>query len=508
MDHREPYFAALDYGTGGGKCALFDADGRCMAVARQPWSYRSSPSEFEHATPGFAFDPHGFWAALATCTRKAIAEAGVPASNITAVATTAQRLGTVFLDARGREIYAAPNMDGRGLAGGFEALTHLDRESTVRITGHWPPFVSSLARFLWYRSKPEHPRIQYILTLNDWIAYRLSGALASEPSNAGESLFLDVAARSWSAEILRLFDIDEALLPPVVEPGTRIGRVTAEAAEHTGLLAGTQVFAGGADTQCALLGSGVIESGHAGAVLGTTAPVMLATDRPVFDPSGRLWTGCHVLPRKWTIESNASDTGIAYEWLLEMLGLDGDDGFAIAEDMLAALPPEPPLALALAGPQIFDLDNMNIDRPHGFLFRQRPFSGRPQRATFLKAMLASVACAIRANLEQIEAVRGEPVHSLTLSGGMTRSPTLLTLIGQTVRAEMLVSEELNATALGAAALAAVGSGAYESIDSAVAAMARRRRLEANRDHCEAYDRYHARWCEFYGQLARQSFSGD
>src|SRR5207248_692766 len=82
-------------------------------------------------------------------------------------------------------------------------------------------------------------------------------------------------------------DAPAAILPPLRDAGSPAGRVTARAAAATGLPEGTPVFAGGADTQSALLGSGVWEAGATGAVLGTTAPVQMVTARPIVDPAAR-----------------------------------------------------------------------------------------------------------------------------------------------------------------------------------------------------------------------------
>ena len=74
---------------------------------------------------------------------------------IAGVSASAQRLGSVFLDARGREVYAGPNMDGRGFDGAMQIMGRLSLERAVGIGGHWPPFVSTLARLLVYRSRPD-----------------------------------------------------------------------------------------------------------------------------------------------------------------------------------------------------------------------------------------------------------------------------------------------------------------------------------------------------------------
>ncbi len=502
MASQGPYFAALDFGTGGGKCVIFDATGKRLAAVREPWSYQQVSYEHSELLHGSSFDPHAFWAALGRCSHRAIAEARISPDAIAGVAATALRLGTVFLDARGREVYAAPNMDGRGLAGGFEVMEKLALADAIRITGHWPPFVFSLARLLRFRNLPDEPRVAYVLGLNDWITYRLSGALACEPSNAGESMLLDVTSRSWSREILDRFEIDDRILPPVVEPGTPLGRVTPEAAEQTGFAPGTHVFAGGADTQCALLGAGVVEPGHAGAVLGTTTPVMLVDATRTFDENGKLWTGCHVVPQRWTLESNAGDTGIAFEWLLSIVGLEGDDAFERAEALITAIPEGASPVMSFAGPQIFDLLNFDPTRPSAFLFDNPPFATKPTTGSFLRAFLGNVACAARANLEQIERHRAQPAASLTLTGGMTRLPSLLREFARTSRRPLRVSDEPHATALGAALLAAVGAGAHPSIADAAREMVRLRDVEPGlRDEGDAE---YERWRKRYPELGKLS----
>lgn len=500
MAKEGPFFAAMDFGTGGGKCAIFDARGRNLAVVREAWSYQNEPFEHDELVHGSSFDPHAFWVILGKCARAAIERAELRPDAIAGVTATALRLGTVFLDAHGREVYAAPNMDGRGLAGGFEVMEKLAPDRAARITGHWPPFVFSLARYLRYRKIDGQPPVAHILGLNDWITYRLSGALACEPSNAGESMLLDVGTRAWSSEILGLFGIEDRLLPPIVEPGSPLGRVTVEAAEQTGFAAGTPVFAGGADTQCALLGTGVLQAGHAGAVLGTTTPVMRVEGEHRVDEENKLWTGCHVLPTLWTMESNAGDTGIAFEWLLGILGLTGVDAYDRVERLIAEIPKGATDVRSFAGPQIFDIASLDPNRPAAFFFSNQPFSVKPTTGSFLRAFLANVACATRANLEQIEAYDETQVKSLTLSGGMTRLPSILREFARTNRRPLRVSDEPNATALGAAMLAAVGSRAHTSLADASAAMARTRPLEVDPSLSDEGDAEYERWRKGYSEL--------
>src|SRR5262249_10974359 len=201
------------------------------------------------------------------------------------------------------------------------------------------------------------------------------------------------------------------------------------------------VFAGGADTESALLGSAVHDAGQLGAVLGTTTPVQLVVGRPTLDAEGNLWTSPHVVPDRWVLESNGGDTGSAYRRLLELTWGGVDAGaHEAAESAMAAVAPGPQQIFCHLGPAVFDLRNMNPFQPAGLLFRFPLLHiDRPNRGELLRAFFDNVAYAIRGNCEQIAAVAGEPTTKLWVSGGMTRSPTLLRLVPTPVRLPLAVA---------------------------------------------------------------------
>src|SRR5262249_57121183 len=148
------------------------------------------------------------------------------------------------------------------------------------LTGHAPPYIFPVARYLWFRKHHDAARVATLFMLNDWITYLLCGERLAEHSNAGESMLYDVSRREWSGEILDTLDIPATILPSLRAPGSRAGSVTAAAAAATGIPEGTPVFVGGAAPGSAVPGSGVHETGQVAAVLATTRPVPLVTDPP------------------------------------------------------------------------------------------------------------------------------------------------------------------------------------------------------------------------------------
>ena len=502
--------AVLDFGTGGGKCVLFTLEGERLSSIRHRWHFTSAPSDHEDLTPGFAFDPEVMWATLAKCTREAIEQAGIAAEAIVAVTTTSLRLGTVFLGTDKKEVYCAPNLDGRGFAGALELLESVSRETIVSTTGHWPPFLSSAARLIAYQQDPGSEKVAHLLSLNDWLGFRLTGEIASEPSNAGESFLLDIPSRQWSPALQEAAGIASAILPEIRPSGSMLGTVRKEVAEETGLAPETPVFMGGADTQCALLGSGVTEPASIGVVLGTTTPVMAVTEAPCLDPDGRVWTGCHVLESRWTLESNAGETGASWDWMLSLLGMEGPDRFANVEAAMAEVGADDGdhgAVVSFAHPQVFDLEQYNPHRMIGLGFRQSGFRGPigPGRGQVLRAFLRNIAFAIRGNLEQLQERLPTSPKACHLSGGMSRSIALQQEIARTLDLPLRISAEPEATALGAAILASIGAGGHRDLQSATDAMVQLTDLPPEPSLKSDYDRHYADWQAIFALSKQVSF---
>jgi autoinducer-2 kinase len=495
----------LDAGTGSGRCVVFDTTGTVVASAQEPLSYHFFADPDLPMVRGFDLDPVAFWDVLGRCARTALA--GLPAdARIRGVIATAQREGCVFLDAAGEVLYAGPNLDARAVTQGMEVQSRIPPERLHAITGHAPPYIFAVSRLLWFRQHHDASRIATLFMLNDWMTHLLAGERVAEHSNASESMLYDVSRRAWSDEILDTLEIARGILPVLCDAGAPAGRVTARAAAATGIPEGTPVFAGGPDTESALLGSGVLDVGQMGAVLGTTTPVQQVLETPVLDPDANLWTSPHVVPGRWVLESNGGDTGSTYRWLLDLMCGGVDDGaHAAAEAAMASVDPGPRQIFCHLGPAVFNLRNMNPFTPAGLLFRFPLLHiDRPNRGELLRAFFENVAYAIRGNCEQITAVSGVPTDRLWVSGGMARSPTLLRLIATTLGVPLTVGEVAESASLGCAVLASVGAGLHPSVPEAAAAMVRTRPVEPDLQLTAAFVERYQRWREMYASL--QSWS--
>ena len=256
--------------------------------------------------------------------------------NIIGISTCAQRIATVFLDNKGKEIYGGPNTDARGIDIAYIIDEKFSEEELFEITGHSPSLLFCLARLLWFKEEDEdnYKRIDKVLMLDDWLIYRFSGEFCTDLSSAAESQLLDIRKGDWSTEIIQTFDFNPNFFPKIVDTGAVVGELNEELAKKFELKQKeVPIIKTGGDTQATLLGMGAIEDGNIGISLGSTGPLHLVVNKPILDPKYNHWTLFHSLKRKWLIEGNPGNTGIVYDWLRDYLlkDLSGDKNSIIEE---------------------------------------------------------------------------------------------------------------------------------------------------------------------------------
>src|SRR4029453_10958419 len=165
-------------------------------------------------------------------------------------------------------------------------------------------------------------RAATLLSLSDWLNFRLCGRRITDYSQAGCTGVFDLRRRDWNAELCDAFELPRAPFPEARPPGERIGGPSTHAARELGLAPGTPVALGGRDTRCGLLGAGAVADGDVGLIAGTTAPLELVLDVPVVDPEGRLRSGHHAVPDCYVLEANVGPIGEGFAWLARLLHPD------------------------------------------------------------------------------------------------------------------------------------------------------------------------------------------
>ncbi|HUV53055.1 MAG TPA: FGGY-family carbohydrate kinase [Dehalococcoidia bacterium] len=485
---------AVDAGSSGCRCVIVDLDGKLVSIASQKWSY-DMPAEV--APMGKQFDAQIFWGIICRLISESINKVGLASSDIIAVSTTSQRQGVVFLDRDGQELYAGPNTDIRGIVEGF-AIDGEYGSEVYRITGHTPSLIFVPARLRWFKTNhPEiYERIATVLPISDWIIYRLCGERVGEISCVSEAGLVDINELRGSRKLAEMLQFPEGVCPPLEAAGTRVGAVTLKVAERTGLAAGTPVVLGGSDTQCGLLGMGVREEGEVGIVAGWSAAIQMVTSQPIIDSKGRMWSGCHVIPGKWILESNGGESGGAYCWLKKLLFGDSDEPaktYALMDSLAQDVPAGAGGVLAFIGPSVMDMSRLKVSLG-GFIFPVTPSVTSVGKEHLVRGALENLCFAFKGNCAQLEEVSQLEVKKVTIGGGLAQSHCLVQILADALGRSVVSFEMPEVTAWGAAMCAAVGSGTYADLEQAAKAMKPRSRIvEPNLENSQIYTQFYEKW---------------
>ena len=460
------YILGLDVGTGALHCLLADSQGTPIAAGSAPMCYFVPEGCSSLARE---FDPEATLDSLGSLVGEVLAQKGARATDLLAIGITSQRQGVVFLDESGKELYAGPSVDLRALFQGAAIDEELS-DSVYWTTGHCPSFLLAPARLRWHReNRPEiYSRTRTILTIAGWLAYRLTDRLVSEPSLECETGLLDIEGRTRPSALLETLELPLSLLPPLLQDGEPCPAVAECNGRQWGLRSGTPIVVAGPDTQCGLLGMGLVREGQAGAVIGWSGALQVLTARPCRDQGMRTWAGCYPADGLWVAESNLGDAGNAYRWLRDIL-LDSEASFEEAELLAQDSSGASDGVLAFIGPGT--VSSFRTGLRLGGLFFPSPVSFQEtSRGQLFRAALENVAYSVKANLAILTEVTGLDVDMLYLGGGMSRSRTLATMLAGVlelpVRRSMMPDVSAKGAALAAAAYVDPGLTLMEAAQSA------------------------------------------
>jgi autoinducer-2 kinase len=497
------YLLAIDAGTGSCRALLFTEKGEQVAVSLREWTHHEPPD----APGGQDFDVHANWQAIAACISDALIQAGATGADVRAVAATSMREGIVLYDGTGHEIWACPNVDSRSGQEAVDLITEGAAERIYAVGGDWVS-ITTPARLRWLaRHRPDIlAAARGMGMLSDWIATRLSGVQATEPSCGSSSGMFCLADRSWSAEIAAICGLDVSVLPPVRDPGTVIGTVTAAAAAETGLRAGTPVVAGGADTQLGLLGVGA-RPGEYTVVGGTFWQNTILLSRPLIDPQTRLRTLCHVVPGQWMLEGIGFYCGMSMRWFRDAFCAAevaqaagrGVDPYVVMEEAAAQVP-------AGAGGVFAILSNvMNARRwvhasPSFLQFDLgNPAASGP--AACVRAIEEAAAFVARGHRDIIAELTGSNFTELVFTGGAAKGTLWPQIIADVLGVPVHVPAVTESSALGAAICAGTGAGIYSSLSDLESDLRPRSRTYQPQDAAvTVYDERYASWRQVYQRM--------
>lgn len=444
----------IDLGTGSVKALVVDrVDGRPLGEAAADYAInRPEPGAAEQS-------PEAWWRATIDAVRRALATADHPP--VAAIGISGQMHGTVTLDSDRR--LNGPAIIWADQRSACEAREIEERigDGLLDITGSRiaPGFQAATARWLQQKHPERWETTRHLLLPKDYLRLRLTGELATDPSDAAGSLLLDIRTRAWSPDLLDAAGISRDLLPPIVPASAVSGRLARDPALALGLPPGIPVAGGAADAPAAALGAGVIIPGELMITLSSGAQVYTPLDAPLVDRHGRLHT--FAAPSEpgegppWFAMGATLNAGLAYRWLRDLLFDHPDDTTFERMNDLAATAPVGANGLLflpyLAGERTPHLDPeargalVGLDARHG-------------RADLIRATLEGVSFALFDAWRALRETTGANPSCITLAGGGARARVWRQIIADLFGLPVRSLRGSNQSALGAAMLAAACAG--------------------------------------------------
>jgi glycerol kinase len=452
---------AIDQGTTGTTALLLDASVRVLASHNVEFpNHYPQPGWVEH-------DTSEIWTSVKQAVQGALEAAG-PVT-IRAIGITNQRETLLFWNKEtGEPIHRALVWQDRRTSQMCAELKSQGLEETVRAkTGLVldPYFSGTKAKWLLdhvpgARAAAEAGEILFG-TIDTWLAWRLCGVHATDPSNASRTLMFNIHTMDWDDDLLGMLDIPRACLPRIAD--------NAEVLGHTRglnfLADGVPIAGMAGDQQAALFGQACFELGAAKCTYGTGAFVLMNTGKsPVPSQHGLLTTVAWRLKGETTyaLEGSAFIAGAAVQWLRDGLGVIDT---APQIEALARSVPD-------SGGVVFVPALVGLGAPHW-----RPtarglisgITGGTTKAHLARAVLEGVALQVGDILVAMSQDASTPIAELKVDGGAARNDLLMQLQADILQTVCVRPTVLETTALGSAFLAGLGVGFWESTDAIVKA---------------------------------------
>lgn len=495
------YLIGIDIGTSATKTVLFDEQGAVLASASREYPLYQPENGWAEQRP------EDWKAAVLDTLKEVIRQSETASEDIKGIGLSGQMHGLVMLDEAGSVI--RPSIiwcDQRTGAEVDDMLEIMPRERWIQYTANPPLTGWTAAKILWVRKhEPEHyKRCRHILLPKDYIRYILTGVFATEVSDASGMQLLDVSKRCWSEEVLTALDIDPSLLGTVYESCQVTGTVLPEIAAQTGLSPATKVVGGAGDNAAAAVGTGIVKDGTAFTTIGTSGVVFAHSSQMSADPAGRVHTCCCAVPGAWHIMGVTQGAGLSLKWMkdqfcrdyVEAADAQGIDVYRQINEDVESVPPGSDRLIYL--PYLMGERTPHLDPDcRGVFFG---LSAIHTRKHLLRAVMEGVSYSL-CDCNQILKEMGIHVAQMMACGGGGKSPVWRQMLADLYQCPVKTVKQEEGPALGAAILAGVGCGIYESVEEACRMLIHEKSsTEPMAEHAELYAAYHKLYQNLYHSL--------
>jgi xylulokinase len=503
------FLVGIDVGTTGSKAMVVDLDGKVIGsgYGEYPCVY-PNPDWVEQ-------DAELLIQETFKACKAAVVDSGVNPSDIIAAGFSTQRATFGLVDDSneiiGGNFYGW--QDNRAASVISEITEKIPADEMYKISGMPVTPTFTVEKLVWImKNDPErYSKTKYVVQMPEYVMYRFGAeGFFCERTNACCSGMIDAATLEWSERIVDALGIDPVILPPLVDPGVKIGEVSAEVSELTGLVPGTALCTGTGDQQCAALGAGVIEGGKASLTLGTAGLLVVGSDELMLeDKSGFLMVPSSGALGTYELEGIQLGAASSYRWIRDTLcQLESAYGDSIDIDsyvvMNSHIEKTPPGANGL----IFLPFLVGSGYPYWNPAAKGCFLGidfSTTKSDMLRSVMEGITLESKDMYEKMKST-GVEIDSLTVTGGATKSEIWRQIIADMFGITINILEVADATIIGAAVLGGVGAGVFRDVKDGVSKMVKfKDTVEPVSENVELYNKTYEAYVNAYDALAPEVF---
>lgn len=481
------YVLGVDLGTSAVKVSAVDRKGNI--VAQQSFDY-----ELSNPKPGYSEqNPEDWVSGTTVAIVRLILNDGIKPEEIEGISYSGQMHGLVLLDENNQVLRPAILWNDTRTSKQRQEIIDQMGDEYIKITRNQPLEGFTLPKILWVKENEPNifAKAKTFLLPKDYLRYRMTGKIQMEYSDAAGTVLLDVAKKQWSQEICEKFDIPFSMCPPLIESIGNAGNISESYSLFSGMSTETKVFGGAADNAAGAVGAGILAPNMVMASIGTSGVVLKYEDNSDVDYQGKLHFFNHAIPDKFYTMGVTLAAGYSLSWLKKTFGP--------AEDFTSFVASAENSTVGANG-LVFTPYIVGERTPYADADIRGSFigvDGTDQKHDFVRAVLEGIVYSF-ADIMDIFEEKGQDFDTVVSIGGGAKSSLWLQIQADIFNRKVVSLKNEQGPGLGAAMLAAVGLGWFDSVqDCAKEFVSFGQEYEPNPDNVVKYREMHRIYKQVY-----------
>lgn len=448
------YVIGVDLGTSAVKVSAMDKAGQ--VVAQQSYDYPLSQPQ-----PGYSEqNPQDWLYATTIALDRLILKDGLAKEDLAGISFSGQMHGLVLLDENNQVLRPAILWNDTRTTKQCEEITAQMGDRFVELTGNRPLEGFTLPKLLWVKeNEPEiWAQAKTFLLPKDYVRFCMTGELGMDYSDATGTVLLDIQAGQWSQEIADTFGIPMSMCPPLLKSIDQTGTISPAYATFSGLSTATKVFAGGGDNACGAVGAGILQPNMVMSSIGTSGVVLKYEERADVNYHGQIQYECHAIPDTYYSMGVTLAAGHSLNWFKHQFA--SEEAF----DEMVEKASQRPLG---ANGLLFTPYVVGERTPYADADIRGSFIGvdsMQTKADFTRAVMEGITFSFR-DILNIYDQNGQAFDTVVAIGGGAKSDFWLQMQADIFNKKVVALTNEQGPGLGAAMIAAVGLGWFDSLQA-------------------------------------------